>query len=104
MWQPKDGSRRWAALLSLALSSDSGPCSQCVRIVAGSCSKESCGELYAQQCHARDVRRRARVMADGRCKCGCLMAISSVDPLLKINNLAADQFTALFHSYSEYHW
>jgi hypothetical protein len=32
------------------------------------------------------------------------MALSPVDPLRKINNLASVQFTTLFHGYSEYRW
>src|SRR5262249_35189276 len=79
---------------------DSGSCLQCVRIVAGSCSKESCGELHAQQCHARDLRRRARVMADARCRCGCLIEWHSNCPL---SVRPSSQFTTLFtrHTHSK---
>src|SRR5262245_1718540 len=55
-----------------------------------------CSRLYLPVTPPRSERLRLPVHD--------FMALSPGDPLRKINNLAAVQFTTLFHGYSEYRW
>jgi hypothetical protein len=77
------------------------PCLHCPlvegrRLCSSSTAHFHCSRLYFPVTLARSEQLRLPVHN--------FITLSPVDPLRKINELAAGQFTTLFHHYREYHW